>query len=411
MRTNELVALVIIVLIVTVGAYFIIDKIFQPKQFAVNSSQTRSTPLPTDNTSLTTVTTPQVVSPIGGHSFSIKGENYDSDPSVPVITDNDIQKAAQDVSKTSITYSTLDDLYKQSYYRCFTLTNEGTQAAGIAQATAAGSSSRDQVLNFYSASLDVINREENCRRYIDVLSNLQQGYINSIKTDVSQLKAQLSTNKKTSQSDEDATIHNYNYVANSFNEQIRKCTTNQVVGIDGVCHEICTAPSLYCPSGSACISGQCLTCLPGFQLTGNNGCTSAETNKPIPTTTHTQPLIITETVAQPVQKIVTPTEIIISAVPTPTPIQTPDILTFSEGRKQWIQLTNIILAQDDRVTRSGGNCPPEERTISQYITNEYQRLLNTYGPPTSNKTEMAENALYYYKTNLTPSQKVLYCSN
>ena len=57
MKNNELVTLVIIVFIVTVGAYFIADKIFQPKQSGVNSTPMTSNPI------LTVITTSQVDSP------------------------------------------------------------------------------------------------------------------------------------------------------------------------------------------------------------------------------------------------------------------------------------------------------------------------------------------------------------
>ena len=51
MKNNELMALVLIVLIVTVGTYFIVDNIFQPKQIGVISPLVTTVPVPTVITS------------------------------------------------------------------------------------------------------------------------------------------------------------------------------------------------------------------------------------------------------------------------------------------------------------------------------------------------------------------------
>jgi len=177
---------------------------------------------------------------IVGHRYEVKGQYYDDNPSVPLIP------------QTVGTYSTLgpffnnyNDFYNDYHYQCFDLKNEGTQASTIAQSAAAGTASREQLLNYYSFTLDAIRREKNCQSSILSFQNYRFGLFE--KSPSNQLYNELNENMRISRSDEKIESTSYNIIATNFNNAIISCSnSNQVVGTDGMCHDICVAPNIYC---------------------------------------------------------------------------------------------------------------------------------------------------------------------
>lgn len=230
---------------------------------------------PPESQSCTPQTTAQIASPIVGHPFSIGGRYYDSDPTVPLINQIDINGASLGAVIKIDDFDNYNDLYNQYYYQCFSLKNEGTAAYTTAQSATAGTASIEQLLNFYNIAKDTIQREENCQESIRVFQNHKFGLFQTSPSN--QLYNELNQNMQISTSDENIAVNNYNTVARRFNGQILKCDSiNQVIGTDGICHDTCSASALsasklYCPSDSTCVSGTCLRCLPGFQLTANIG--------------------------------------------------------------------------------------------------------------------------------------------
>jgi hypothetical protein len=228
---------------------------------------------PVESQSCTPQTAAQIVSPIVGHLFSINGQTYDYDPSVPYITNNDVQQLRQNALGTIVTYSSYADFYNQYHYRCFDLKNEGTQAFTTAQSATTGTSSRDQMLNFRSLAIDAIRREENCQLAINMFTNVQLTPVDYLMYNIDTLTQELNNNFKISQSDENIEYTNYNSVAGNYNRNIKSCNSAyQVIGTDGLCYNVCSTPNLYCPSGSTCMSSTCYACLPGFTLTQNLNC-------------------------------------------------------------------------------------------------------------------------------------------
>jgi len=231
---------------------------------------------PPESQSCTPQTTAQVASPIVGHPFEVRGQYYDYDPAVPLIP-------ALIYSNDEIKdFDNYEDLYNQYNYQCVSLKNEGTTAHTIAQSAAAGTASREQLLNFYYITEDAIKREAKCQMSIRIFQNHQ--FITLFKTRPSdQLYNKLDTNMQISMSDEEIGRTSYNSIAFNFNNEIdKRCGSNdQVIGTDGICHDTCSASALsvsklYCPSDSTCVSGTCLRCLPGFRLQvgilNNNNC-------------------------------------------------------------------------------------------------------------------------------------------
>jgi len=207
-------------------------------------------------------TNAQVVSPVAGHAFSVRGQFYDTDPHVPILTQDDLQKAKQNAIGEVNVCTGCDNikLVDDFNYICVDLKNEGTQGFTIAEASATGSSSRDQVLNFYWRTLDTIQREENCQRYAGILLSANSPVTN------------LQTDLEISQSDEGKEFRGYNSVAEKFNQEIYQCPEGNIIGTDGLCHQTCSPSNLYCPSDSTCLSETCFKCLPGFSLTSDLGC-------------------------------------------------------------------------------------------------------------------------------------------
>ena len=103
-----------------------------------------------------------------GHPYEIRGQYYDSNPGVPLIKQSDVDAASLNSARTIQTFNNFNDFYNQYSYRCFSLKNEGTADDQIAQSAAAGTSSTEQMLNYYSTSLDAVQREENCQESITV---------------------------------------------------------------------------------------------------------------------------------------------------------------------------------------------------------------------------------------------------
>src|SRR5208337_5067140 len=137
-----------------------------------------------------------------------------------------------------------------------------------------GTFSQEQLLNFYNVAENAIQREANCQESIRVFQNHQFSIFETRPS--TQLYNELNTNMQITMSDENIEIKGYNSVASNFNSAIQKCpSSNQIIGIDSLCHNICQPSSIngqvYCPD-STCVSGTCLKCLPGFQLTDNNNC-------------------------------------------------------------------------------------------------------------------------------------------
>ena len=165
--------------------------------------------------------------------YQIGNQFYDSDPSAPLITGNDIQKAKNTATGVIVLYTDYAHLYNQYEYRCFSLKNEGTQALTVAQSVATGTTSREQMMNFYSIALDAIGREEACQAAIAAFSNWKPGIVDRLTINVNSLNSELSQNRAISQSDENIEMTNYNNVASSFNSKIKTCTP----GLLGNCHQ------------------------------------------------------------------------------------------------------------------------------------------------------------------------------
>lgn len=240
-----------------------------------------ATDKPPESQSCTPQTIAQIASPIVGHPFSIGGRYYDSDPSVPQITQTDRTAALSKAATKISDLNNFNDLYNQYYYQCFTLKNEGTAAYTTAQSAAAGTASKEQLLNYYSLAKDAVQREESCQESIRIFQNHQ--FILLQTRPSNELYNEFNSNMQISMSDENIEVNNYNSVASMFNGQILKCDSEKkVIGIDGICHDICSppsipkssysSPSLYCQSDSTCVSGSCLRCLPGFRLIADNNC-------------------------------------------------------------------------------------------------------------------------------------------
>ena len=206
----------------------------------------------------------QDTSPILGHPFSIRGQYYDADPSVPMIIEDDLAYAKLNALETMTGTMSYDDLWTQYRWRCFSLKNEGTQSFTTTRAITTGTSSREQMLNFYRVSLDTINREENCQRTISIFSNQQLSI---------PLQEELSSNMQISRRDENIEVSQYNDVADIFNKAILQCPSgDQVIGLDGLCHGACSSPTIYCPSDSTCTDGSCHRCPSGFRATESGTC-------------------------------------------------------------------------------------------------------------------------------------------
>ena len=181
---------------------------------------------------------------IVGHPFEVRGEYYDSNPAVPLITQEDINVAASASAGTIHDFAGFNDLYNQYSYRCFSLKNEGPTAFTTAQSAAAGTSRTEQMLNFYSIAKDTVQREENCQQSITVIERHQ--FSSSQMRPSSQLYSELNTNMQITTSDENKEITNYNTIAADFNNAILRCpTSDQVIGTDGMCHDISVAPNIY----------------------------------------------------------------------------------------------------------------------------------------------------------------------
>lgn len=198
---------------------------------------------------------------IAGHPFEVRGQFYDYDPTVPLInTINELgaflQASDQIIDYDGVlhidpAYNSYNDFYNQYHYRCFSLKDEGTQAFTIAKSATAGTASREQLINFYSTTLDAIQREENCQRSISVFLNSPVISITLFDNNADKkqrIKNELTENDKISKRDENIEMTNYNVVASNFNSAIKRCGSNdQVIGIDGICHKIASPPNLYYP--------------------------------------------------------------------------------------------------------------------------------------------------------------------
>lgn len=183
---------------------------------------------------------------IVGHRYEIRGQYYDSDPSVPLIQQSDVNGAAVGSAIQIMNYDDYQDLYNQNNYRCFSLKNEGTAAFTTAQSAAAGTASQEQMLNYYSMAKDAIKREANCQESITVFQDHALGIATKIN-DWNQLNNELNQNMQISRNDENTEITNYNNIASDFDNAISRCSeSNQVIGSDGMCHTICVAPNIYC---------------------------------------------------------------------------------------------------------------------------------------------------------------------
>jgi hypothetical protein len=182
---------------------------------------------------------------IVGHRYEVRGQYYDYDPTVPLINQTDEFDAIIGAIKKIKFFNDYNNFYNQCDYQCFSLKNEGTAALTTAQSAAAGTTSREQLLNFHSIAKDTVQREENCQESIRVFQTHQ---FNLLQTrPFNQLYNELDQNMQISMSDENKEITNYNIIASNFNNAIIGCpNNNQVVGIDGFCHNICVAPNIYC---------------------------------------------------------------------------------------------------------------------------------------------------------------------
>jgi hypothetical protein len=181
-----------------------------------------------------------------GHPYEVRGQYYDYDPKVPLITGGDMLVAVVNSQSTINDFNSYNDLHNQYNYQCFSLKNEGTAALTTAQSASAGTSSREQLLNFYSLALDAIHREENCQESIRVMQKHSLKIISEINN-WNQLSNELNKNIQISKSDENAEMNNYNNIASNFNNAITSCSNdNQVLGKDGMCHNICESPNIYC---------------------------------------------------------------------------------------------------------------------------------------------------------------------
>jgi ABC-type antimicrobial peptide transport system permease subunit len=180
---------------------------------------------------------------IVGHPYEVRGQYYDYDPSVPLIGSIYIDLLS---APTIENYYDYQDLYNQYSYQCFSLKNEGTAAFTTAQSAAAGTSSQEQMLNYYSMAKDAIQREENCQASIQVFQQHSLMIVSEVNN-YNQILNELSQNMQISKNDENTEITNYNNIASDFNNAIISCSnSNQVVGSDGMCHDICVAPNIYC---------------------------------------------------------------------------------------------------------------------------------------------------------------------
>jgi len=245
----------------------------QTRQCTDLNSCGSTTDKPPESQSCTPQTAAQARNPIVGYPFTINGQGYTSDPHVPLITQSDVNLKKLGTIGVIYSYTDYTDFYNQWQYRCQALKNEGTQAFTTAQAAASGTSSEGQMLNYYRVALDAVGREENCQQAINVASSVKLSLSESLTVNVNQLNSVLQQNFQVSQSDENIEITQYNSAANIFNNAILSCNNqNRVIGTDGMCHDICSGFNQYCPSDSTCVSGECLACLPGFKLTGNNNC-------------------------------------------------------------------------------------------------------------------------------------------
>ena len=183
---------------------------------------------------------------IVGHRYEIRGQYYDSDPTVPLIQQSDVNVAAVGSALQIINYNDYQDLYNQYNYRCNSLKNEGTAAFTTAQSAAAGTASQEQMLNYYSMAKDAIQREANCQESITIFQNHALG-VASVITNWNQFNSELNQNMQISRNDENNEITNYNNIALDFDNAISSCSnSNQVIGNDGMCHTICVAPNIYC---------------------------------------------------------------------------------------------------------------------------------------------------------------------
>ena len=183
---------------------------------------------------------------IVGHMYEIRGQYYDSNPSVPLIQQSDVNVAAVGSAAQIVNYYDYQDLYNQYNYRCNSLKNEGTAAFTTAQSAAAGTANQEQMLNYYSMARDAIQREANCQESITIFQNHALG-VASVINNWNQLNNELNQNMQISRNDENTEITNYNNLASNFNNAISSCSnSNQVIGNDGMCHDICVAPNIYC---------------------------------------------------------------------------------------------------------------------------------------------------------------------
>ena len=191
--------------------------------------------------------------PIAGHPYEVRGQYYDYDPKVPLIpkTNNGEDSEIADAGGLSsvTTFEDYTDFYNDYNYKCRGLKDEGTTAHTIAQAAAAGTASREQLLNYYSATKDAMQREENCQASIHLFR--QYLWTNAFSTTIrnwDQMHNELNTNMKITISDEEIERTNYNIIASNFNNAIKSCSnSNQVLGTDGMCHKIASPPNLYYP--------------------------------------------------------------------------------------------------------------------------------------------------------------------
>jgi hypothetical protein len=180
-----------------------------------------------------------------GHKYEVRGQYYDFDPSVPLIQQNpDVVGAIIQSGGNIKNYNDYQDLYNQYNYQCISLKNEGTAAFTTAQSAAAGTSSTEQLLNYYSMAKDAIQREENCQASIRVIQEDQLSL--AVNQNIQINSDELNQNMQISQSDESKEIANYNSIASSFNNAVISChNDNQVLGNDGLCHDIREAPNIY----------------------------------------------------------------------------------------------------------------------------------------------------------------------